>query len=448
VVQPIREGNIQLLIAQKGCYTVRLHGLEDGQVIRRNDRIRCIQRGINPYLEPESFLREAENPDLRFIVSNTTEAGIEFDARDRLEGFPDVSFPAKLTSFLKRRFDFFNGDPNRGCILLPCELIVRNGCLLKECVLHYAKLWKLPSGFSQWIEQANTFCNTLVDRIVPGFPLNHKEAVWKELGWNDALVVQGEWFHLWIIEAPPHVRNEFPADQAGLNVIFTADLTPYCDRKVRLLNGTHTAMTPLGLLCGFETVQDTLKDPLVGRFLHEMMFGEILLTVKLPDAERESYAQAVMERFQNPTLEHSLRSIALNSISKVRQRLVPILKDYLDSQRTIPRKLTFAIAVWIWTYQSSTLPHFEHQDTDTAALTYIQQLWQCFEAGNMTWMNFSEALVTSNEIWGRNLGALEGFQEAIADSLAAVRARGIRDATIELLHTTTPNALAGDSMLI
>ncbi|MCB0587229.1 MAG: tagaturonate reductase, partial [Phaeodactylibacter sp.] len=224
VVQPIDRGLISLLNEQDGLYTLYLKGIRDGNVVSEHELIECIQQGIDPYQDPEAYLREARNPTLRFIISNTTEAGIAFNEADKLEDHPQDSFPGKLAAFLYRRYQHFTGAPDKGCIIIPCELIDRNGDKLKEVLFQYADLWNLEAGFAKWLETSCIFCNTLVDRIVPGYPKDRIEEIWQELGYKDQLVCEGEQFHLWVIEAPESVHREFPADKAGLNVLFTDNM--------------------------------------------------------------------------------------------------------------------------------------------------------------------------------------------------------------------------------
>ena len=243
VVQPIKQGLVSLLNEQDGLYTLFLKGFKDGQAVEEHELIDAIQKGIDPYQDYSAFMVEAQNPELRFIISNTTEAGIAFNAEDKLADTPQDSFPGKLAAFLYHRYLHFNGAADKGCIIIPCELIDRNGDKLKAVLLEYASLWGLDENFTQWLEQSNTYCNTLVDRIVPGYPKGREEAIWKELGYHDKLLCEGEQFHLWVIEAPDSVRSEFPAEKAGLNVVFTDNMEPYRTRKVRILNGGTEAIT-------------------------------------------------------------------------------------------------------------------------------------------------------------------------------------------------------------
>ena len=245
VVQPIEKGMVDMLNKQDNLYHVNLQGLDKGKTVNNLELIDVISRSLNPYTDFEAFIRLAEQPEMRFVISNTTEAGITFDPACRLEDAPAASYPGKLTQLLYHRFKTFNGDKSKGLIIFPCELIFLNGHKLKETIYQYIDLWQLGEEFRNWFEEACDVYATLVDRIVPGFPRKDIDAIKEKLQYNDNLVVQAEIFHLWVIEAPQEIANEFPADKAGLNVLFVPSEAPYHERKVTLLNGPHTVLSPV-----------------------------------------------------------------------------------------------------------------------------------------------------------------------------------------------------------
>ncbi|WP_383150855.1 tagaturonate reductase, partial [Streptomyces sp. NPDC056697] len=328
IVQPLGQGLVEKLNDQTGLYTLYLQGVKNGKAVKEHTVISAVNRGLNLYTQYEEFTKLAENPELRFIFSNTTEAGIAFNENDRLEDRPQSSFPAKLTAFLYYRYQAFHGDNDKGFIIIPCELIDRNGEKLKKIVLQYAALWKLEDQFVNWIKEANTFCCSLVDRIVPGYPRDNIDEITQELGYKDDLVVVGEQFHLWVIEGPQWIRDEFPAHKAGLNTLFVDDMTPYRTRKVRILNGAHTALTPVSYLYGLNTVAESVEHEVIGQFVKELIYDEIIPTLDLSLEELQSFAHAVLERFQNPFIQHFLLSISLNSMSKFKTRDLPSLLEY------------------------------------------------------------------------------------------------------------------------
>ncbi|MDQ3278113.1 MAG: tagaturonate reductase, partial [Bacteroidota bacterium] len=310
-VQPIERGMVDLLNAQDGLYTVYLRGLKAGQPESTHETVDVISRGINPYTEFAAYLQTAENPDMRYVVSNTTEAGITYSETDMPTDAPPASFPAKLAVWLHHRFTTFNGDNTKGVHIIPCELIEKNADNLKRVLLQLSERWGYEEQFTDWLQTACTFSNTLVDRIVPGYPATRMEEITKELGYEDKQVVEGEPFHLWVIEAPESLQQELPFPSIGLDVLYVPDITPYRTRKVRILNGAHTTLVPVAYLYGIDTVREAVEDAVIGKFLRSAIFEEIIPTLDLPKEELEQFAAEVIDRFRNPYIKHQLLSIAL-----------------------------------------------------------------------------------------------------------------------------------------
>ncbi len=338
VVQPIEHGICDLLTEQNCEYTHICRGVEGVDT----KRISVISRCVKPYDDFAAYLALAENPDFRFVVSNTTEAGICFSDSDRDTDVPPITFPAKVTVLLKKRYDL----ELPGFVFLPCELIDKNGQKLKEYILEYAKLWGYEEGFAKWVEEENIFCNTLVDRINTGYPKD------EEIDVDDKLLNTSEYFHLWVIEGYPGLFNEIPFDQCGLNVILTDELEKYRTRKVRILNGAHTSMVPYALLQGLDIVKSCLDDEKMSTFLKKCVFEEIIPTLDLPEDELLSYANSVMSRFSNPYIKHYLSSIALNSVSKFKVRVLPSLEEYIVRFHKMPENLIFSFAKLIDFYRT------------------------------------------------------------------------------------------------
>lgn len=345
VVQPIEKGMCQMLADQNCEYNLFLRGIQDGQVVNEHTHVTSISRALNPYTQYEDYIALVTNPDLRVIVSNTTEAGIEYLGTESLEDMPPKSYPAKLTQFLYKRFQ----AGLKGFILLPCELIDNNGDNLKECILKYADLWELGADFKNWLESDNDFCNTLVDRIVTGYPRDEAEDLCKQIGYTDNLIDTAEIFHLWVIEG--HHEDELPFNKAGYNIVWTDDAKPYKKRKVRILNGGHTSMVLGAYLYGLETVGECLKDEKVSAFLKKCLFDEIVPTLGDTDTDKQ-FASAVLERFANPFIKHQLLSIALNSVSKFQVRVLPTILEYKDKFGEYPKALTFSMAALISFYRT------------------------------------------------------------------------------------------------
>ena len=343
VVQPIEKGLCDMLTEQSCNYTHIIRGAEGVEYTKVNSISRC----VNPYADFNAYLALAENPDMRFILSNTTEAGIVFKADDKATDTPPVSFPAKLTLLLKKRFDLGLD----GFIHIPCELIDRNGDNLKKAVLQYADLWGFGADFVAWINEKNVFCNTLVDRINTGYPRDEK----LDLGYEDNMVNTSEFFHLWVIETEFDLESELPFSKAGLNVIVTKDaLERYRTRKVRILNGAHTSMVPFALLSGFDTVKSCMDDKDMSAFVRTCLFEEVIPTLNLSREELEEYAENVLVRFSNPYIKHFLSSIALNSVSKFRVRVLPSILEYKKRFGTYPKNLVFGFSKLIEFYKVGT----------------------------------------------------------------------------------------------
>ena len=341
VVQPIKDGMCDLLASQNCCYTHIIRGVEGVDKTLVNSISRCVK----PYDNFDEYLALAENPDFRFVVSNTTEAGIVFSDEDKITDAPPKTFPAKLTLLLKKRFEL----KLPGFVFLPCELIDRNGDNLKKCVLEYAKLWNLGGDFCDWIENDNVFTNTLVDRINTGYPKGEDVG----LGYEDNMVNTSEYFHLWVIETDYDIEKELPFEKAGLNVIVTKDkLEMYRTRKVRILNGAHTSLVPYALLSGLDTVKSCIDDKVMNEHIRKCVFDEIIPTLDLPRDELLDYASSVLERFGNPYIKHYLTAIALNSVSKFKVRVLPSILEYIKRYGKMPETLLFAFAKLIDFYKT------------------------------------------------------------------------------------------------
>ena len=345
IVQPIEKGMCSVL-EQQGCeYNLFLRGIDNGQVVDEHTHIDIISRCVNPYENFESYMKLAENPDFRFIVSNTTEAGIEYVDSNQFTDAPARSFPGKLTQLLYKRFRL----GLKGFIILSCELIDHNGEELEKCCLRYADLWGLGEEFKTWLVQENDFCSTLVDRIVTGFPRDEHEELCRRIGEQDNMMDTAEIFHLWVIQGSH--EDELPLQKAGFHVVWTDNVDPYKKRKVRILNGAHTSMVLGAHLYGLKTVGECLKDEKVSALLRKCIFGEIIPAIGDTEDNRK-FGEAVLERFSNPFIKHMLLSIALNSVSKFRARELPTILEYRDMFGSCPQGLTFSLAALIAFYRT------------------------------------------------------------------------------------------------
>jgi tagaturonate reductase len=432
VIQPRNNDSIKKLNAQNGLFTLYLNGIKNGEAISEHSIISSISRGINTYSDYDEFLKTAENPEFRFIISNTTEAGIAYEEKDRLEDRPQSSFPGKLTALLYHRYKFFGGNKKRGFIFLPCELIEKNGEKLKEIILKLAGLWNLEEGFTEWINEANTFCNTLVDRIVPGYPKDKIEKITEELEYEDNLLVEGEQFHLWVIEGPQWVKDEFPADKARLNVLFVDDLTPYRTRKVRILNGAHTSMMPVAYLYGKDTVREAVEDKVSGKFIQDTIYTEIIPTLELSEKELTDFAQAVLDRFKNPFINHYLMSISLNSMSKFKTRVLPSILQYQKIYDSLPKRLVFSLAALIAFYKGDRDGVQIDLKDDEDTITLFKRLWANYDGTRQGLENLVEKVLGYEKNWEMDLNKVDNLSRQVTDYLEAILKKGMQEAVINI----------------
>ena len=275
IVKPIAFGNLDNFYAQDNFYTVILRGKENGKTVNDSRIITSVSKVLDCAEDYDEYMALASLDTLRFVVSNTTEAGIVLDDKDNFDGLPNT-YPGKLTKFLYERYTVFSGEKDKGLIILPVELIEDNGKKLRECVLTLSDIWNLPPEFKDWVNENNIFCSTLVDRIVTGYPKGEAENICKELGYDDRLIDVGEPFALWIIESERNISAELPLDKIGLPVVFTDNQKPYRERKVRILNGAHTSSVLAGYLYGLDIVRDCMNDEVMGKFIRNVVMDEIV----------------------------------------------------------------------------------------------------------------------------------------------------------------------------
>ncbi len=420
VVQPIEHGMVDMLQKQDGLYHHLIRGLKNGKQVNEVRLNSCIQQMINPFESYSTYMDQAVNEDLKFVISNTTEAGITFQDTD-LPGDKELAktFPGKLTQLVKRRFDHFGGRAESGLIFIPCELIDKNGENLRKAMLSYADLWGYEESFKEWLQKHCFFANTLVDRIVPGFPKDEIDEIREKIDYNDQLVVASEVFHLWVIEGPDEIKAAFPdkLEEIDLNIKFVKDLTPYRTQKVRILNGSHTAMVPVGLLAGNVTVRENVEDDVIGPFVLKTMYDEISQTIDLPAKDVEHFADEVLERFKNPFIRHELKSISLNSISKYKVRILPTVKDYHKINGSLPKRLTFALACLIELYLSS---DFEIND-DKEIVDFFTKL----KADRPPNQKLVAVVLSSTDFWGEDLSSLGNLSSIVTGYLDDIKQKGV-----------------------
>ncbi|RNI28290.1 tagaturonate reductase [Rufibacter immobilis] len=412
VIQPQNKDKYKLLNQQDGLFHVLLEGIQEGRNMQETRLISCVSHALSPYTSYHEYLALGENPDLEFIFSNTTEAGIAFEPSDVTPDTTPVSFPGKLTALLYRRFTHFKGAKDKALTIIPCELIEKNGEKLRDIVLQYASLWNLPAPFADWIEQDTIFCNTLVDRIVPGFPHDTYAHIQQELGFEDKLLVKAEPFHLLVIEAPASVAKAFPAAQTGLQVKFVEDLTPYRTSKVRILNGAHTTLVPVAYLQGLRTVREAVEDEKTGQFIREAILEEIIPTLDLPGQELTQFAQDVIDRFRNPFIRHELLSIALNSVSKYKVRVLPSVLEYHARNGRLPQRLLHALAALILFYRGEYNGEQIPLNDTPEVLAFFQTAWQKSSVAETV-----QAVLANQEFWEQDLTQVPNLEATVAQQL-------------------------------
>lgn len=344
VIKPTERGSYHELESQEGLFHVALDGMKGEDMISELTLVESISRTIQPYTDWDAYMALARAPEMRFIISNTTEAGIRFSEKDKLTDQPPQEFPGKLTQWLYARFQHFKGDISKGCIILPCELIENNGDELKATILKYSDHWGLGENFKDWIETANYFYNTLVDRIVSGYPNNRSVALLEQAGFKDKLLVAGEYYHNWTLQGDPIVMKELPFDQTSLNVQLVSNIADYRELKVRILNGAHTSLVPVGYLAGARTVKEAMSYEYLAEFVYQILKVEFKPTlVDLSEKEVDEFILAVIDRFRNPTLAHKLIDISLNSFSKFGTRILPAFTDRWMQTGKLPIRMVFAL---------------------------------------------------------------------------------------------------------
>lgn len=430
VVRPIDFDAVPLLDTQDGLYTAIIRGInESGQVVKDYTVISSINREIPIYKNFKEYLELAHNEDMRFIVSNTTEAGITFSSEDKYDDEPQATFPAKLTRLLHERFTVFNGDMTKGFILLPCELIDYNGEELKRVVLKYAELWNLGEEFTNWLINGNIWCSTLVDRIVTGYPRGEKEELEKELGYSDNFITTGEYFYLFVIQGPKDIlTKELKLEGLNLNILIVDDLKPYKMRKVGILNGAHTAMVPVAYLYGIDTVREAMENDDLREFIESAIDEEIIPALDMDKKELEEFKDAVINRFKNPYVKHMLMDISLNSMAKYKSRILPQVLELNNRTGKLSKKLLFSLAALIRFYKGVR----ENGDAiqlrdDKHHLDMYKELWMTNNYNEIV-----KAVLGLESHWDTDLNAVEGMTDLVAKYLENIDKVGVAKALKEV----------------
>lgn len=411
-VQPTPGGSVHKLEEQDNVYTLFSRGIKKGEIIDTKQVISAIQKSINPYTHYDEFLALAKEEELEFIFSNTTETGIAYDESENNYTGPHKNFPAKVAVLLHERFKHFDGAEDKGLRIIPCELIEDNAFALKEIILKYAQLWNLDSNFVQWIEQSNYFHNTLVDRIVPGYPKDDAETYEDQLDYEDQMMVVSEVFLLFVIQDLANLKERIPFDRIDEQILVVDDIQPYRLRKVRILNGGHTLMLAPAILSGKETVKESIDDPFLGKFLSETIFNEVNPTLGLDENELKDFAEEVFDRFRNPFIKHYQASIALYFVSKFKVRILPSLLKYVEINQKLPLNLTFSLASLIRFYQGKFGEKFLPLNDEGTIVNRFKEIWANEDYGKV-----AELALSETAFWDTDLTKVNGLKSAVAKAL-------------------------------
>ena len=441
LVQPIAQGLTKQINEQEGLYTLYLRGSENGQKVDRKRVISVVDACYNPYEKEdwEKIKSIACSHELEYMASNTTEAGIVYDPDSSFDEVPPHTFPAKLTVLLYERFK----AGQKGVAILSCELIDNNGQELKKCVLRHAKDWNLGDEFTQWIEEENLFCSTLVDRIVPGRIRDPKEVerMNEENGYEDQLMDVGEVFGVWYIEGPRELEEKLPFKKAGLNVHVVPDHLPYKKRKVRILNGAHTGFVLGAYLAGENIVRDCMHDETIHAFMNQLLFDEVIPILPLDKKDCEEFAAAVTDRFSNPFIDHQLLSISLNSTSKWKARDLPSLLEYQGKFGHLPDALCMGFAAYLAFYSCDLQRRektaligkrpsgneYSIQDDDWVLDFYWEHRNDKAEA-------LTKAVLSNVKMWDQDLTTVPGLTKKVSEDLELIRTQGAKKAYASVLH--------------
>ena len=430
LVKPITFGSLDMFHEQDCRYTVMLRGLVDGEAVEQSRLITSVSDAVDAYAEYEKYAAYAKCETLRFVVSNTTEAGIVLKEDDDFNACPPVSFPAKLCKFLYERAVHFDYAQDKGLVMLPVELIDDNGIMLKKCVKALAKIWNLGEKFENWLDTACVFTSTLVDRIVTGYPRDEVQSIWEKLGYEDHTLVTAEPFGLWVIESDKDISAELPLPACGLPVIYTDNQKPYKQRKVRILNGAHTSFVPAAFQCGHDIVLTAMNDELILNFMQKTLYDEVIPTLALPKEDLMAFAEAVTGRFKNPFIKHALLSICLNSVSKWRARCMPSLLGYVEKTGELPARLTFSLASLMSLYRGGQLVDGKLQckrGEETYTLQDDAAVLEFFATtGDMCPCQQVKEFLSNEDFFGPELCKVPGLIESVTDSLKAILDKGMR----------------------
>jgi tagaturonate reductase len=431
VIKP-REGSLNKLRMQDCLFTLITAGIEKGKKIYEKEIISSIGKAIDTYSSWQDILDLVKDVNIKVIVTNTTERGISFNTSDKYDDKPPSTFPAKLTRLLYERYKRANRSD--GFIILPLELIENNGTVLKDIVLKYIDLWGLESRFKNWVSTSNLFVNTLVDRIVPGYPSKRAEKIFKEIGYRDNFLTLTEIYHLFAIEETRVVKKVLPFHKAGINVVFSSDISKYRELKLRILNGVHTGLAAIALLENVQYVKNIFVNEKLNKCLNNMIFNEIVPTLSYDKELVLNFAKDVIERFKNPYIEHKWSDIFLNSITKFQIRLFPTINKHYALYNSFPPLITFSYSLLMYLFKDARwiddkLIYFynnkEIQITDEASiLNDLYNLWQAYNKREISINDLLNRILVNPRLCSIDNTYIMPFKEIVAKNLNILLQKG------------------------
>jgi len=445
VVKSTDGGDAAAFARQDNLYTVCVRGVEDGQAISHNVVCASLSRVLVAKSEWAAVLAVAASPALQVVLSNTTEVGIVLDEADDVRAAPPRSFPGKLLAVLLARYEAFAGAADKGLVIVPTELIADNGTQLRAILQALAEQQAPDPGFLHWLATANTVCNSLVDRIVPGAPAPAvAAALTQELGYDDELLLVAETYRLWAIEGDERVRGILSFASADAGIIVQPDINQFRELKLRLLNGTHSLACGLAVLAGVGTVREAMQDDHLLAFIRHLLLAELLPGIPYPLAEQvgQRFGQQVLDRFRNPAVEHRWLAITLHYSAKLRLRVVPALLHYYQRLGAVPQHMALGFAAYLlfmrgvchdgqrW-YGEAQGQEYLIQDEQAG---YFADVWAHQSVAELVPLVLRKA-----SLWGTDLTALPGFAEAVTRHLQQLQQAGAA-ATLAATLTETQRA--------
>lgn len=433
IVKSTSQGDTDAFSKQDNLFTQCVRGIDNGKRVDEAIINASISRVLAASDQWNEILACAGNPDMQVIISNTTEVGITLLENDNVQAMPPVSFPGKLLAFLLERYKKFNGSAESGMVIIPTELIPENGSKLKNIVIQLAGQNKLDAPFIEWLQTANDFCNSLVDRIVPGkLPGDDKAATESRLGYKDDLMIMSEVYRLWAIETSSDRTKEILSfRKADAGVVLAADIDKFRELKLRLLNGSHTFTCALAVQMGFTTVKQAMEDAVFRQFITSLMMEEIIPAIvsdKVSEDAGRQFAAQVLDRYRNPFIEHNWLSISLQYTSKMKMRNVPVLQQYYEQKGNTPWHMALGFAAYLLFMQSekNAVQGFTGNaggktyavNDDKAA--ELHELWRINNTNT-----FVQTTLESTGLWGVNLYALPGFGESVTTLIKLIQQKGI-----------------------